>query len=179
MAFVRTAVAAALAAGLALSAAPSLAALAKGAKAPLFTAPGAVAGKVAKVDLAAALKRGPVVLYFFPAAFTPGCNVEAATFAAAIKDFRAAGATVVGMTGGNTDQLEAFSAKHCAGAFAVGSASQAIIDAYDVALPQAQKGWSGRTTYVIARDGRIAATFSDIPPAEHVARSLAAVRALP
>lgn len=173
----RPALAAAFAALIALAAAPTLAQLAKGAKAPLFSAPGAVAGKPVRVDLAAALKRGPVVLYFFPAAFTPGCNLEAETFARAIPQFQAAKATVIGMTAGNTDQLAAFSAQKCAGAFAVGAASAKIVGDYDVAMPSG-KGWSGRTTYVIARDGRIAAVLTDLAPAQHVARSLAAVRAL-
>lgn len=160
---------------------PTSAALSSGAKAPMFRAKGAMAGKPIEVDLAKALRKGPVVLYFFPAAFTPGCNVEAHAFAEAIDDFRQAGATVIGMTAGNVDQLEAFSAEKCAGKFAVASASADLIARYDVQLVRpdgARSGWSDRTTYVIGRNGRIAFAYSDLKPNEHIARSLAAVRKL-
>lgn len=166
---------------LALAGTPALAALAKGDPVPTFTAKGAMAGKPITVDLAKALKQGPVVLYFFPAAFTPGCNMEAHGFATAMADFRKAGATVIGMTAGNVDQLEAFSAKKCAGKFAVAAASPKLIEAYDVRLGspgEKYADWSNRTTYVIGQDGRIAFAYSDMKPAEHIARSLAAVRAL-
>lgn len=170
-----------VAAALGIAATPVLAALATGAMAPKFTASGALAGKPIRVDLATSLKKGPVVLYFFPAAFTSGCNLEAQAFAAAIADFRAAGATVIGMTGGNTHQLREFSAKHCAGQFPVASASRELIAQYDVSLGQKEgdrAGWSNRTTYVIDTDGTIAFTYSDLKPNEHIARSLAAVRSL-
>lgn len=157
--------------------APALAALANGSKAPVFTAQGAQAGKAVSVDLAKALKRGPVVLYFFPAAFTAGCNIEANAFASRIADFRKAGATVVGMTAGNTDQLKEFSAKECAGAFTVAAASADVIRGYDVSLAQ-KPGFTTRTTYVIGRDGRIVDSFTDMAPQGHIARSLAAVRTL-
>lgn len=169
------------AASLAVAAGPALAALAKGAKAPDFAARGAMAGKPISVDLSAALEKGPVVLYFFPAAFTAGCNIEAHAFAEAMADFRKAGATVIGMTAGNVDQLEAFSAEKCAGKFAVAAASPKLIAQYDVRLSKpdgSPTGWSDRTTYVIGRDGRIAFVYSDMKPGEHIARSLAAVRAL-
>lgn len=164
---------------LAFAAGPALASLAKGAKAPDFTAKGAMAGKPITVDLSAALKKGPVVLYFFPAAFTAGCNIEANAFAEAIGDFRKAGATVIGMTAGNVDQLEAFSAEKCAGKFAVAAATPALIERYDVRLKKtdgAPTDWSDRTTYVVGQDGRIAFVYSDLKPNEHIARSLAAVR---
>lgn len=168
------------AAALGLVATPVLAALATGEKAPKFTAVGALAGKPIRVDLATSLKKGPVVLYFFPAAFTSGCNVEAQAFAAAIDDFRAAGATVIGMTGGNTNQLREFSAKHCAGQFPVASASPELIAQYDVSLglKDEKAGWSNRTTYVIDTDGTVAFVYSDLKPNEHITRSLAAVRSL-
>lgn len=169
------------AAALGLAASPLLAALGTGERAPKFTAMGAMAGKPIRVDLGTSLKKGPVVLYFFPAAFTSGCNLEAQAFAEAIDDFRAAGATVIGMTGGNTDQLREFSAKHCAGQFPVASASPELIAQYDVALGPKQgdrAGWSNRTTYVIDSDGTIAFAYSDLKPNEHIARSLAAVRSL-
>lgn len=162
-------------------AAPAIGALDKGAKAPRFTAKGAIAGKPVTVSLDAALKKGPVVLYFFPAAFTPGCNAEAHAFAEATDDFRKAGATVIGMTAGNIDQLEKFSAEKCAGKFAVAAATPAIVKAYDVALVKpdgSPTGWSDRTTYVIGRNGRVAFTYSDMKPNQHIASSLAAVRQL-
>lgn len=165
------------AAAFALAAAPLAAALPDGAKAPLFAAKGARAGKPVTVDLAKELKKGPVVLYFFPAAFTSGCNIEANAFAAKIAEFRKAGATVVGMTAGNVDRLVEFSAKECAGQFTVAAASPAVIEGYDVNLA-AKPGWTTRTTYVIAKDGRIADAFTDMAPNGHITRSLAAVQRL-
>lgn len=171
------AAAAASAAALVLASGPLAAALADGAQAPMFTAQGARAGKTVSIDLAKELKRGPVVLYFFPAAFTSGCNIEANAFAQKIDAFRKAGATVIGMTAGNVDRLVEFSAKECAGQFTVAAASPAVIKGYDVDLA-AKPGWTTRTTYVIAKDGRIADTFSDMAPNGHIARSLAAVEKL-
>lgn len=167
----------ALVAACALAATPAAATLSEGAKAPMFAAKGARAGKPVAIDLATALKKGPVVLYFFPAAFTSGCTIEANMFAQKIADFRKAGATVIGMTGGNADRLIEFSAKECAGQFTVAAASPVVIAGYDVALA-GKPGWTTRTTYVIARDGRIADAFSDMAPQSHITRSLAAVQRL-
>ena len=171
-----------LAASLLLAASPALATLPTGAKAPDFTAKGAVAGKPFTVALADQLKRGPVVLYFFPAAFTGGCNAEAHAFAEAVDDFRKAGATVIGMTAGNVDQLEAFSSQMCAGKFAVAAATPAVAQGYDVVLKKPDgtaTSYTSRTSYVIGRDGRVAFVHSDMSPAQHVALTLAAVRKLP
>jgi peroxiredoxin len=168
-------------AALALAAAPAYATLSKGASAPEFVAKGAQAGKPITFDLKAALKKGPVVLYFFPAAFTPGCNIEAETFAQAIPKFKAAGATVIGVTAGNTDQLQDFSAKKCAGQFAVAAATDQIKHEYDVDLKKpdgSSTGWTNRTTYVIDRHGKIVMAYSAMKPEEHVSNSLAAVQAL-
>jgi peroxiredoxin len=161
-----------------VTAMPGSAELAQGVKAPQFTATGAQAGKPITFDLAKALRKGPVVLYFFPAAFTPGCNIEAAAFAQAIPDFRAAGATVIGVTAGNTDQLADFSGKHCAGQFAVAAATPKIRDEYQVALPNNPTGWTSRTTYVIDKSGKIVMAYSAMKPEEHISNSLAAVQAL-
>ena len=164
-----------------LAATPALATLAPGARAPDFTARGAQAGKPFTVNLQAALKRGPVVLYFFPAAFTGGCNAEAHAFAEAIPDFQRAGATVIGMTAGNVEQLEDFSSKMCAGKFAVAAASPAVVQGYDVVLRKPDGSAAkvtSRTSYVIGRDGRIAFVHDDMSPAEHVQLTLAAVRKL-
>ncbi|WP_404335956.1 peroxiredoxin [Sphingomonas sp. MMS12-HWE2-04] len=169
-----------LLASLALSlAAPAGAALAPGAKAPDFSASGAIAGKPVTLSLKAALKKGPVVLYFFPAAFTSGCNAEAHAFAEALPDFTAAGATVIGMTAGNVDQLQKFSSEHCAGKFAVAAASPQIVKGYDVILKRPDGSVAkvtSRTSYVIAPDGRILFAHDDMSPADHVRLTLAAVQ---
>jgi peroxiredoxin len=161
-------------------AAPAAAALAPGAVAPDFTTRGAIAGKVIGVHLADQLKKGPVVLYFFPAAFTSGCSAEAKAFASKIKDFKAAGATVIGMSADPVDKLQKFSSAECAGQFTVASAGPAVVKGYDVALGRQMEGRdiTKRTSYVIARDGRIAFVHDDMNPAEHVALTLDAVRKL-
>ena len=158
---------------------PAAASLAPGAKAPDFTAQGAVAGKPFTVNLKAALKKGPVVLYFFPAAFTAGCNAEAHAFAEAMPDFQKAGATVIGMTAGHVDQLEKFSSELCAGKFAVAAASPAIIASYDVSLKKPDgtaTGITDRTSYVIAPNGKVIFVHSDMNAADHVRLTLDAVK---
>lgn len=170
---------AAAAAVLAL-AAPANATLTIGAKAPTFTTRGAVAGKVVTVNLAQQLKKGPVVLYFFPAAFTAGCNAEARAFAENVANFRAAGATVIGMSADPVEDLQKFSATECAGKFAVASAGPKVVAGYDVALGRQVKGRdvTRRTSYVIGRDGRIAFVHDDLSAERHVALTLEAVRKL-
>jgi peroxiredoxin Q/BCP len=166
---------------LALVAGPAHATLPKGAKAPTFVAQGAEAGRPITFDLAKALKKGPVVLYFFPAAFTPGCNIEAETFAEAMPKFQAAGATVIGVTAGNVEQLADFSAKKCAGKFPVAAASAKMKVDYDVDLKKpdgTSTGVTNRTTYVIAPSGKIAMVYSAMQPNEHVSNSLAALQTL-
>lgn len=159
---------------------PAAATLAEGAKAPDFTTRGARAGKVVTVNLASTLKNGPVVLYFFPAAFTPGCNAEAKEFADNVAAFRAAGASVIGMSADPVDDLVKFSAAECAGKFTVASAGPGVVKGYDVALGRQVNGRdvTSRTSYVIARDGRIAFVHSDLSAEKHVALTLAAVRKL-
>jgi len=169
-----------IAAAAALSlAVPATAALQTGQVAPDFTAPGAMAGKPFTVHLKAALKKGPVVLYFFPAAFTAGCNAEAHAFAEALPDFQKAGATVIGMTAGNVEKLEAFSAEKCAGKFAVAAASPEIVKGYDVQLTKPDGSATkitSRTSYVIAPNGKVLFVHSDMGPADHIRLSLAAVQ---
>ncbi len=159
---------------------PAAAALAPGAKAPDFTTRGAVAGTVLPVHLAEQRKKGPVVLYFFPAAYTGGCNAEAHAFAEAIPQFQAAGATVIGMSADDVGTLARFSAEKCAGKFAVASAGPKVVAGYDVALGKQMAGrdLTKRTSYVIDRQGRIAFVHDDMNPAEHVSQTLAAVRKL-
>jgi thioredoxin-dependent peroxiredoxin len=159
---------------------PALAALPVGGKAPDFTAPAFEAGKEKSFSLAAARKSGPVVVYFFPAAFTKGCDVEARMFSEAIADFKANGATVIGVTSGNIDRLAEFSkdTERCAGKFAVASDPNAnIAKKYDAELT-ARPGWSSRTSYVISAKGDVVLAYSDMNPQEHVAQTLAAVKKL-
>jgi thioredoxin-dependent peroxiredoxin len=108
-----------LAAGSAVLAAPLYAALSNGAQAPVFTTQATLAGKPFTFSLADALKSGPVVLYFYPAAFTPGCTVEAHNFAEATDKFKALGATVIGVSHDNIDTLNKFSVSECRNKFAV------------------------------------------------------------
>lgn len=159
---------------------PAIAALPVGAKAPDFRTAGALGGKAFKLQLAAQLKKGPVVLYFYPKAFTQGCTLEAQAFSAAIPDFRKAGAQVIGMSADDLDTLKKFSVEHCRSAFPVATATAATIKAYDVAMPMVNsvRTMSNRTSYVIARDGRIVMVHSDLNWKDHVSKSLAAVRAL-
>ena len=151
-----------------------------GARAPDFSARGALAGKPFTVHLSRALKRGPVVLYFYPKAFTEGCTLEAHAFAEASDDFRSAGATVIGMSNDDVATLQRFSREACRDKFAVASATPAVVRAYDVGLAGNGKptGLTKRTSYVIARDGRIAFVHSDKSYADHVRLTLAAVKRL-
>jgi len=155
--------------------------LPQGAAAPDFTTQGALAGKVFTYNLKAALKKGPVVLYFYPKSFTQGCTIEAHAFAEATKDFKAAGATVIGLSADTIETQQEFSRKDCRDKFPVGVASPAIIAAYDVHLKKpdgSATGVSSRTSYVIGRDGKVKLVYSQMNPNEHVARTLAAVKAL-
>jgi thioredoxin-dependent peroxiredoxin len=156
--------------------APAHAELPKGEKAPVFTTRAALAGKEFGFSLRAALAKGPVVLYFYPKAFTQGCTLEANAFAEAMPQFKAAGASVIGMSNDDIATLKRFSREHCRDAFPVGVAGAPVIAAYDVAM--GQSGLSSRTSYVIARDGRIVAVHSNADYRGHVAQTLAAVRAL-
>src|ERR1043166_1998887 len=134
---------------LAMASVPAMAALTVGAKAPDFTTQAALGGKEFTFSLAEALKKGPVVLYFFPAAFTPGCTQEAHEFAEATDQFAALGATVIGVTAGNADRVTEFSSVECRNKFAVAAdANEKIIKSYDAVLSKKPE-WSDRTSYVI------------------------------
>ncbi|HEY9180192.1 MAG TPA: peroxiredoxin, partial [Candidatus Baltobacteraceae bacterium] len=124
------------AAVLALAAtAPALAGLAVGATAPPFTAPASLGGKVFTFNLADALKNGPVVLYFYPAAFTKGCTIEAHTFADAMDQFKALHATVIGVSHDTIDTLNKFSVSECRSKFPVAAdTDQAVMKEYDAVL---------------------------------------------
>jgi len=162
------------------AAAPASAELPVGSTAPQIVSKGALAGKDFSFDLARALKKGPVVLYFFPKAFTPGCNAEANAFAQSMDDFRKAGAQVVGLSADNLEDLKQFSLKECGGKFPVATASPAIIKSYDVAFVREGKdtGLSNRTSYVIGKDGKIKLAHSELDWREHVQLTLAKVRQL-
>ena len=156
------------------------AALKPGATAPAFTAPAFLAGTPFTFDLQAALAKGPVVLYFFPAAFTPGCNAEAAAFSQATDKFKAQGVSVIGVTAGNTDRLAEFSKDtgKCAGKFPVAADPGArIARSYDATLAL-KPDWASRTSYLIGKDGRIAAEFDAMNPNQHVRHMLDAVQAM-
>ena len=162
---------------LALAVTPAAAALKQGARAPQIATVGAVGGKTFKLDLKDQLTRGPVVLYFFPKAFTKGCTLEAHAFSEAAAEFKKAGAQVIGMSADNVETLKKFSVEECRSAFPVASATPAIQKAYDVAWKE-KPGLTTRTSYVIARDGRIVMVHDDLDWSQHVARTMAAVKAL-
>lgn len=162
---------------IALAALPAAAALPTGAMAPDFVTAAARAGEPFQLRLSEELKKGPVVLYFFPKAFTQGCTLEARAFSEANDEFRRAGAQVIGMSGDDLPTLRRFSVEECRNAFPVASATPATIRAYDVAL-EGRPELSDRTSYVIAPDGRIAFVHSDPDWSEHVTKTLAAVKAL-
>jgi peroxiredoxin Q/BCP len=166
-----------LAALVATAATSALAALPIGAAAPDFTTQASVGGKDFSFTLAKALKKGPVVLYFFPAAFTSGCTAEAHAFADAAADFRKQGATLIGLTAGNAERIKEFTKVECRDKFPVGLATPATISGYDVALPQ-KAGWTNRTSYVIGRDGKIAYVLSAMEPLGHITGTLSALKAL-
>jgi peroxiredoxin Q/BCP len=177
---------------------PAVAALKTGEKAPDFSARASLAGKEFDFSLKAALKKGPVVVYFYPSAFTGGCNIEAHTFAENKEKFDAAGATIIGVSQDSIARLNAFSAdpQYCAGKIPVASdVDGAIAKAYGLTKTDPRAGmkdtrgveidhaFTERTTFIVTPDSKIAATLSSsddkINPAEHVEKSLAAVKQLP
>jgi peroxiredoxin len=153
------------------------AALPVGANAPEFVTTGALGGKPFKLDLQRELRKGPVVLYFFPKAFTKGCTLEAHAFSDATAEFRKAGATVIGMSADDLPTLKRFSVEECRNAFPVATATPATQKAYDVAWAE-HPGLTTRTSYVIDRRGRVVMVHDDLDFSQHVAKTLAAVRAL-
>ncbi len=160
----------------ALFAMPAYAALNVGERAPDFTTQASLGGKVFTYSLAAALKEGPVVLYFYPAAFTKGCTIEAHNFADAVDKYRALGATVIGVSHDGIEKLNKFSVSECRSKFPVASdADQRIMKSYDAVLPQKPK-YANRTSYVITPDGEIIYTYTDLHPDKHVENTLTALR---
>jgi peroxiredoxin Q/BCP len=157
-----------------LLASPLYAALQPGAQAPDFTTEATLAGQPFKFALADALKAGPVVLYFYPAAFTKGCTVEAHEFAEATEKFKSLGATVIGVSHDSIDTLNKFSVSECRNKFAVASdVDKKISKAYDANL--FITSYSSRTSYVIAPDGKIIYEYTALNPDKHVENTMAAV----
>jgi peroxiredoxin len=163
--------------GLAIVPAAANAALPIGAKAPDFSAQAALDGKQFSFSLADALKHGPVVVYFYPAAFTRGCTIEAHDFAAAIPDFKAAGASVIGVSEDKIDTLDKFSVSECQGKFPVAADSDgSIAKNFDARMPIVH-AYASRTSYVIAPDGTILESYNAMNPDGHVQKTLDAARA--
>ena len=161
--------------GTAMMSAPLYAALQPGAQAPDFTTQATLAGKPFSFSLADALKSGPGVVYFYPAAFTKGCTVEAHNFAEATDKFKALGATVIGVSHDNIDTLNKFSVSDCRNKFAVASdADQKITKAYDAVLA-IKPEYANRTSYVIAPTGKIIYEYTALDPDKHVENTMAAV----
>jgi thioredoxin-dependent peroxiredoxin len=144
--------------------------------APDFSAEASQGGQTFEYSLADALKRGPVVLYFYPAAFTQGCTVEAHEFAEAVDTYKQYGATVIGVSADPIDTLKRFSVSECRSKFPVAAdPDTTVIRAYDAKLPLLAK--ATRVSYVIAPDGRILYVFQSMSPSQHVANTLTAVKA--
>ena len=161
--------------GLALLSASASAALAVGDAAPDFTVPGALGGKPFSFSLAESLKKGPVVLYFYPAAFTSGCTAEARDFAEATPKFNTLGATVVGMSNDDIKTLQKFSTEACRDQFAVlADAGGRITKRYDALMMKGME-MADRISYVISPQGKVLYVYSSANPDEHVKRTLAAV----
>ncbi len=153
------------------------AALPVGAKAPDFAAEAALDGRQFSFSLADALKHGPVVVYFYPAAFTSGCTIEAHDFAAAMPDFKSAGASVIGVSEDRIETLDRFSVSECQGKFPVAADKDgSIARNFDARMPIVH-AYASRTSYVIAPDGTILESYSAMNPDGHVQKTLDAVRA--
>ena len=159
-----------------LACAPAQAALKAGDPAPDFTAQASLGGKVFTFSLAEALRKGPVVLYFYPAAFTKGCTAEAHDFADAADAYRALGATIIGVSHDDIGTLNRFSVSECRSKFAVAAdQDQKIMKAYDAILA-IKPEYADRVSYVIAPDGRVVYSYTSLNPAKHVENTLDALR---
>ncbi|OAI03857.1 AhpC/TSA family antioxidant protein [Methylomonas methanica] len=177
----------------ALFALPVMAALPEGHPAPDFQAQASLAGKAFNYTLEDALKKGPVVVYFYPSAYTGGCNLQAHSFAVNHEKFAAAGASIVGVSLDSIERLNDFSAdpNYCASKFPVASDADGKISGnYDIAVKAAapgktdsrgveiNHGFAERTTFVVTPNGKIAATLGGLKPEENVAKALEIVEKL-
>jgi peroxiredoxin Q/BCP len=173
--------------------AQALAALPVGTAAPAFKTQASLAGKEFNYDLTKALKKGPVVVYFYPGAFTSGCNIQAHTFAENMDKFKSAGATVIGVSLDKIETLNAFSSdpQYCAGKLPVASdADGKIAASYDLKVMDGRPGmkdsrgvdldhkFAERTTFIVTKDGKIVATVGGVKPDENVMKSLEIVQNL-
>jgi len=173
--------------------AQALAALPVGTAAPAFKTHASLAGKEFNYDLTKALKKGPVVVYFYPGAFTGGCNIQAHTFAENMDKFKSAGATVIGVSLDKIETLNAFSSdpQYCAGKLPVASdADGKIAASYDLKVMDGRPGmkdsrgvdldhkFAERTTFIVTKDGKIVATVGGVKPDENVMKSLDIVQNL-
>jgi peroxiredoxin Q/BCP len=157
---------------------PASAALHVGDQAPDFSTQASLGGKVFTFSLADALKQGPVVLYFYPAAYTKGCTIEAHDFADAVDRYKELGATVIGVSRDNLATLDKFSVSDCRSKFAVASDGNGrVTTAYDVVLASKPE-LADRVSYVIGTDGKIKYEYASLSPDEHVANTLDAVEKL-
>lgn len=172
---------------------PAYAALKQGDAAPDFSAQASLAGKAFAFSLAGARRNGPVVVYFYPSAFTSGCNVQAHEFAVNMDKFQAAGASVIGVSLDSIARLNDFSAdpKYCAGKVPVASdADGKIAGSYQLKIDPEEHGakdsrgieighgFAERTTFVVSPDGKVAETIGGLAPAKNVEQALAAVQRL-
>ncbi len=172
---------------------PAFAALEAGAEAPRFTAPASLAGKTFTFSLADAMAKGPVVVYFYPYAYTGGCNIQAHTFAVNKDKFTAAGASIIGVSLDSIQRLNDFSAdpNYCAGKFPTASdADGSIARSFGLAVRQGPPGlkdsrgmvighgFAERTTFIVTPDGKIAQTIGGLAPDKNVEQALAAVERL-
>ena len=170
---------------------PAIAALEAGDTAPAFEAQASLAGESFDYSLREALDEGPVVVYFYPSAYTQGCNIQAHEFAVNMDKFTAAGASVIGVSLDSIERLNDFSAdpEYCAGKLAVASdVTGDIARSYDLAVRERREGaqdtrgveidhgFAERTTFIVTQDGKIAETIGGITPAENVLKSLEAVQ---
>lgn len=159
-----------------MAATPALAELHVGDHAPDFTTQAAMAGNAFDFSMAEARAEGPVVLYFYPAAFTPGCTIEAHEFAEAVDDFHALNATVIGVSADGIDILKKFSVDECKGEFAVlADEDKSIITAYDAAM-DARPEYASRTSYVVSPEGTVLLVHEDMNPSTHVQSAMDAVK---
>jgi len=156
--------------------APALAALDIGEPAPAFVTQAAMGGKVYKFSLSEALAKGPVVVYFFPAAFSSGCSIEAHTFAEAIDKFQALKTTVIGVSGDNIETLTKFSVQECQSKFPVGSDdTKKIMASYDAAMSLLPE-YANRISYLISPDGKVIYQYKSLNPYNHVNKMLGALQ---
>lgn len=159
-----------------LAATTAHAALNVGAPAPDFSTQASLGGNVFTFKLNDALKQGPVVLYFFPAAFSKGCTIEAHNFAEATDEYKSLGATVIGVSTDNIDTLNKFSVSECRSKFAVAADGDGkIMKAYD-AVHDKRPDFAQRVSYVISPQGKILYEFTDMNPDAHVANTMRALR---